>query len=92
MDGRKSIRERRGEEDKCQFSYLDGVVVSVRSQYVVFVFYCRFACYETFGMNALRFDLAALENKLLVFLLRKELQSKIGLPLIKSINRADDKL
>jgi hypothetical protein len=54
MDGRKSIRERRGEEVKCQFSYFDGVVVSVRSQYVVFVFYCRFACYETFGMNAWR--------------------------------------
>lgn len=32
MDGRKSIRVQRGEEDKCQFSYLDGVVVSVRSQ------------------------------------------------------------
>jgi len=92
MDGRKSIRVQRGEEDKCQFSYLDGVVVSVRSQYVVFVFYYRFACYETFGMNARRLDLAAMENTLLVFSLCKELQSKIGLPLIKSINRADDKL
>lgn len=75
MDGRKSIRERRGEEDKCQLSYLDGVVVSVRSQSVVFVFYCRFACYETFGI-IWRLDLAALENNLLVLLMRKELQNK----------------
>jgi hypothetical protein len=76
MDARQSIRELRGEEDKCQFSYLDGVVVSLRSQYVVFVYYCRFACYETFKMNAWRLDLATLENNLLVFMLRKELQSK----------------
>jgi hypothetical protein len=76
MDQRQSIREWRGEEGKCQFSYFDGVVVFVRSQPVVFVFYCRFAWYETFGMNAWRLDLAALENNLLLFSLRQELQSK----------------
>ncbi len=43
---------------------------------VVFVFYCRFACYETFGMNARRLDLAAMEINLLIFSLWKELYNK----------------
>jgi hypothetical protein len=42
----------------------------------VFVFYCRFACYETFGMNARRLDLAAMEINLLIFSLWKELYNK----------------
>jgi len=69
------------------------VVVSVRNQcVVVFVFCCRFSCYEISGMNAWRLDLAALENNLLVFPLRKKVTKQIGLPLIKSINRADNRL
>ncbi len=53
------------------------MVVSVRNQYVVvFVFCCRFSCYEISGMNAWRLDLAALENNLLVFPLSKKLQIK----------------